>query len=133
MQAQCLYCQPRIHRCMVGARIVTQGWLRVAGAGHRGAIKSLYRHRICLVPGTSSCYLSKHCLVLIFLLQMPIRYWTTKNLFVFLYLYLYLQPLTLGQKGLLADHLLSSNKFLRVQCKAVLLPMLVQSFLENIH
>jgi len=49
------------------------------------------------------------------------------------YLYLCLQPLTLGQKGLLADHLLSSNKILRVQRKAVLLPMLVQYFLENIH
>jgi len=54
--------------------------------------------------------------------------WTTRG-----YLYLCLQTLTLGQKGLLADHLLSSNKILRVQCKAVLLPMLVQSFLENIH
>jgi len=48
---------------------------------------------------------------------------------VYLYLYFCLQPLTLGQKGLLADHLLSSNKLLRVQCKA----MLVQSFLESIH
>ena len=48
-------------------------------------------------------------------------------------IYLGLQPLTLGQKGLLADHLLTLNKILRVQRKEVLLPMLVQSFLENIH
>jgi len=47
--------------------------------------------------------------------------------------YFGLQSLTLGQKGLLADHLLTSNKILRVQRKAVLLPMLVQSFLESIH
>ena len=52
---------------------------------------------------------------------------------LYLYLYLCLKPLTLGQKGLLADHWLSSNKILRVQCKAVLLPMLVQPFLESIH
>ena len=50
-----------------------------------------------------------------------------------LYLYLGLQPLTLGQKGLLADHLLTTNKILRIQRKTVLLPMLVQSFLESIH
>ena len=52
------------------------------------------------------------------------------------YLYLGLQPLTLGQKGLLADHfnhLLTTNKILRIQRKTVLLPMLVQPFLESIH
>ena len=53
--------------------------------------------------------------------------------YLYLYLYLGLQPLTLDQKGLLADHLLTSNKIHRVQRKAVLLPMLVQSFLESIH
>ena len=37
------------------------------------------------------------------------------------------------QEGLLADHLLSSDKIIRIQCKAVLLPMLVQPFLESIH
>jgi len=34
--------------------------------------------------------------------------------FSILNVYLCLQPLTLGQKGLLVDHLLSSNKILRV-------------------
>ena len=34
---------------------------------------------------------------------------------------------------LLADHLLTTNKILRIQRKTVLLPMLVQSFLESIH
>jgi len=52
---------------------------------------------------------------------------------VILYLYLYpcLQPFALGQKGLLADHLLSSNKILRVQRKAVLVLMLVQSLSDS--
>jgi len=49
-----------------------------------------------------------------------------------LYLYLCLQPLTLGQVGLLVDHLLSSNKIFRIQCTAVRLPMFVQPFLETI-
>ena len=52
---------------------------------------------------------------------------------LYLDLYLGLQPLTLGQKGLLADHLLTSNKILRVQRKGVLLLLLVQSFLESTH
>ena len=39
----------------------------------------------------------------------------TDNAVGLVLLLLCLQPLTLGQKGLLADHLLSSNKILRVQ------------------
>jgi len=33
----------------------------------------------------------------------------------FPYLYLYLQPMTLGQEGLLTDHLLPSNKIFWIQ------------------
>ena len=47
------------------------------------------------------------------------------TLLLYLYLFLCHQPLTLGQGGLLADHLLSSDKISRIQCKAVILPVLV--------
>ena len=42
----------------------------------------------------------------------------------FPYLYLYLQPMTLGQEGLLTDHLLPSNKIFWIQWKTAIFPML---------